>query len=240
MAPPPVSVALTGGTPPAGMTFDAAHATLKGTPTVRAVDLTFRATDSAAHVVPKTLHLVVAAPAAGWEQGRYDSGRSGWNPAEKAIGADNVAGLGIEWSAPQSDVAVSRAGVLYTTGLLPGSSTTSGVTARDLSTGDVLWTAEASGSCARMSLAPASVICDTGSEIAAYSLTGSHALVWSTTTTDTGSSYADSLVAGNYVIATKTDTSASPPTCSPRASGSGSRRCPASPWAWPRVAARWS
>ncbi len=61
---PPYTFALTGGTLPAGLAFDAATATISGTPTAAgAVSLTFTVTDANRQAASKSITLTIAAPA---------------------------------------------------------------------------------------------------------------------------------------------------------------------------------
>lgn len=202
----PVTLALTAGTPPAGLTFDAAHRALRGTPTAAGTtSLTFRATDSTGHVTTKVLALAVGA-AGDWDQVGRDDGQSGYNPNENAIGPDNADAVGVEWrTTDATNAVVVRAGVVYAAGSLPGTTGTQGITARDISTGEVLWKIATDSACNRLGLGPTSIVCQGSSEISAYALS-SHARIWTTDDTDTGTTYSTMVVSGSYVVAGRSDT----------------------------------
>ena len=89
----PVTMELTSGTLPAGLTFDRATRAVRGTPTTAGSStVTFRATDSAAHVATRTLRLIVG-PTGNWDQFGHDAGRSGFNAFERTMGPDNASAL---------------------------------------------------------------------------------------------------------------------------------------------------
>ena len=204
----PVTMELTSGTLPAGLTFDPATRAVRGTPTTAGSSTaTFRATDAAAHVATRTLRLIVG-PTGNWDQFGHDAGRSGFNAFERTIGPDNASALGKEWSTDQgTDTIVVRGGVMYSSGTLPGTVGTPGIAARDLTSGEVLWKfALANGSCLHLALSATSLVCQSSSEVAAYSLTGTHARLWTSSDTDPGSQYSDLALSGAYVVTARVDT----------------------------------
>ena len=195
----------TGGSLPAGLTLNPSSGLVSGSPTTTGSgQVTIRVQDGTGGSSRALAWEVTSAT--DWAQEAHDPGSSSSAPGERTMTPGNVAAAGLEWRMPEensSDVVVG--GVLYSGGQVPGSFA-HGITARDLGSGEVLWTRALPGPgsgdrCDRMAVTGAVVLCQAPYEVMAVSLTGSHPILWRTSDTDVGTvDYGELVVVGDTAI----------------------------------------
>ena len=139
---------------------------------------------------------------ADWPQGRQGPEHRAWLPTETAIRPSTLPAFGEEWNTTATGTPVIGGGQLFTSGSADDGSAQ--VANYDLASGALQWTRD-TGSCAgQLALTPTTFLVECGA-IRAYARGGSHALLWDTTVTDPGQSFADLLVLGDTVVAWSSD-----------------------------------
>ncbi len=190
----PFTWSITAGALPASLALDTTTGLVSGTPTgVASTSVTIRVTDADGDASSKALPIAVD-PATTWQQDGGNESQSGYVAGERGIDAETSGAVRREWTIPGACCFAPSAiagGLIYTGGPLPDSER-NGVTARDLRSGDVMWSAEiadgggGSRVCSSVAVTAASVICSTGLDICAISRSGGHEVQWSTAETDPG------------------------------------------------------
>ncbi len=190
----PFTWSITAGSLPSGLALDTTTGLISGTPAaIASTSVTIRVTDADGDASSKALPIAIDT-ASVWQQDGGSASQSAYVAGERSIDAETIGAVRREWTIPGGCCSAPSAiagGVIYTGGPLPDSERT-GVTARDLRTGAVLWTAEVgdgfggSRACASVAVTATSVICSTGFAIAAFARAGGHGLQWSTAETDPG------------------------------------------------------
>jgi hypothetical protein len=190
----PFTWSLSSGALPVGLALDATTGLVSGTPTAPdTTSVTVRVADADGDTSSRSLPISIGV-ASTWQQDRGDESQRSYVPTERSIDAATIGAVRREWTIPGGCCKAPSAiagGTIYTGGPLPDSER-NGITARDLRTGDVLWSAQiADGvggtrSCTSVAVTSASVICSTGINLAAVSRSSTHAVQWSTLETDPG------------------------------------------------------
>ena len=196
---------VTAGTLPAGLSLNSSTGLVFGSPTtVGSGQVTVRAQDGTGSVT-RILAWEVTSPtdwAAGGvrrrlvvvvDRGAHHDPGAMWVPPA------------LEWRMPEENVSdVVSDGVLYSGGFLPGN-LQHGITARDLASGDVLWTRALPGPgsyqnrCDRMAVVDDVVVCQAPYELMAVSVLGNHPILWRSSD-PVVTTYADLVVAGDTVV----------------------------------------
>ncbi|HVF04748.1 MAG TPA: putative Ig domain-containing protein [Frankiaceae bacterium] len=198
----PYTWASVGTALPPGLSISAAGV-LSGTPTsVGGWTPTFRVTDANLQWAQAMLPVTVTA-GSDWTQPHHDMGRTGYAANETSITTANAAGLREVWSLDAGAGASAVAGgVLYTAGTLPDEPGESALTAYDIATSTVLWRVPLLCGPGAVAVTSSAVLFPCNGRLRAYSLTGSHALLWDTAVTDPGAgSVNDFAVMGDRVVA---------------------------------------
>jgi outer membrane protein assembly factor BamB len=192
------------GALPNGLVLRTATGLIEGTPTaVGSSPVTVRAQDATGQD-SSALVLTVSA-AANWPHPGADPAGSRSVPGEMTLTPPAVNEVGVEWSMTDSVSSVAIAdGVAYIGGAIPGTSL-SGVIARDLGTGEELWSepvyfmAGVSDPCVQIAVTTSKVLCLTRS-VHALQRGGDHQEIWDSDDGDPGANPTHMLVAGGYVI----------------------------------------
>ena len=193
-----------GGSLPAGLTLDTTTGRVGGTPGTSATgSVTVRAQDTTG-VVTRTLAWTVTAPTS-WLQQGGDGGGTLSSPGEQTITTANASRVQEEWRLQSGDLSRVADGTLFSSEGVGGSLST-GITARDLATGEVLWARALPfrdtqiDHCQSLAVSSAVVVCQTSFDVVAVSRTGDHDVVWQTRQTDPGGFYTGLVLAGDRAL----------------------------------------
>jgi hypothetical protein len=192
------------GSLPPGLTLDTATGRVGGTPSGAASgSVTLRAQDGTGAVTRALPYVVTASTS--WLQVGRDEGGTLSSPGEQTITPANASQVHEEWRIPSGDLSRVADGVLYSTEGVGGSSII-GITARDLASGEVLWSrplpvrGTLSDYCQTLAVSAALVVCQTSFDVVAVSRTGGHDVAWQASVTDPGGFYTGLVLAGGRAL----------------------------------------